>query len=552
MKHFNATQNVKERTSEVLTELKEILSRSYSPFGSSSIMINKDRVSKDGYEILNSLQPEGEFEQFVTNSIRSLTNQTLFTAGDGKTTAVLLAEALFRNLNEVYEEKYEDTKTPQEFIMDVNEVKDLILETLDVIKYEPKSKEDYVNVAHTSLNNDDQLVEYIKEALTYFEEGEDPDILTSKNTEDHRTYVDAVEGFKIAKSLDYGLKANDGVFEDIKVLSIGERLENNQHIQKLWEIMDYCSDEGQHLIVLYPDGNNHFKRMIRNKMQKMHMEKKPMNTLFIKVSSGGTLDDEKFYDDFMAYLGTITLNVSEEDFTDIFFENFDNLSTVDIHTKETSTIFIARERAEDILYTEKLDEIERGLESLEGKEKRKLEERYNRLTKETVSIRVGANTSEDRDRIFNMFQDATLAIKHSQDGIVSGMNTAIPKTISTINVENTSMDDTIFDAIKESYMDLLNLIVDKSRRDVSEDVIKEVTNLKDEEKHILKTYDIKKEELSYKIVNSYRAEKVILDAALEIVKILITSNQIMFSSSNARNYYESQGRVTKSTPVEEE
>ena len=175
LKHFNATQNVKERIEEVLGELADILSKSYSPYGSSTIMISDSRVSKDGYEILNSLKPEDEFTAFITNLVRSLTNKTLFTAGDGKTTAVLLANRLFNNLNDVFEEHYSD-KTPQEFIMDVNDVANAVLERLDRIKNIPESKEEYLNVAHTSLNNDNQLLKYIEKALDEIPEGATPHI----------------------------------------------------------------------------------------------------------------------------------------------------------------------------------------------------------------------------------------------------------------------------------------------------------------------------------------------------------------------------------------
>lgn len=548
--HFNATHNAKEKIHSVLTELSEILSKSYSPFGSSSIMINRNRVSKDGYEILNSLNPEGEFAQYITNMVRSVTDQTLFTAGDGKTTAVLLAEKLFNNLNNVYELEYKDVKTPQEFLMDVNGVAGAVINKMNEIKHIPDCKEDYLNVAHTSLNNDSQLLEYISEALDYFdiENGETPKILTSTDEDYNKVKVECVDGMKVPSAIDYGLLTETSLFNNIKVMVIGERIENQKHIEKLREIADFCSNEGVSMLIMYPDMNGYAKRMVRNKLQELHMADKPVNTLFLQMSRGGTKEQENFYDDLMAYLGTVTLNISQDDFMEHFKNLYENFTVADISAEKFATTFLVKERATDDVYNETINHLESIIKETEGTEKEKAENRLNRITQKTVTIRVGANTPEDRNRVFNMFQDATLAIKHSTEGIVSGMNSAVPKTINTIDNFKPEFESIVF-AIKESYMELLNLIIEKSRRTVEEEVIDEILDYQSG-KDIVKGYDIKEEEITERIVNTFKGERVILEAALEIVKIFIVSNQIIFSNSASRNYYENLGSETKSGPKE--
>lgn len=536
--HFNATDNAKQMMGDVLSEIADILSRSYSPFGSSSIMIDKKRVSKDGFEIMNSLKADSEIATFVANMVRSITNKTLFTAGDGKTTAVLLAESLFRHLNEVYENYYSN-RTPQEFIADVNEVAGIVVSRLNELKYTPKTKEDYLDIAYTSLNNDSQLVEYVDEVLDYFGEDEDPVIKTTENTETSKILVKETVGFDIPKTLKYGFASKNGLIEDVRTLVIGDRISEKHHVEAIHNIMDHCSDEGIMLLIVFADCSGYANKHIRNKIQRMLQNKRPVNTLFMKLSKGGTLEREAFYDDFCAYLDTTAL-VIDEDFEESVIESLDKSTKINIETKQYSTTLIVEERyGENVLYEERKQELKEIIKNGDESERSEAELRLNRITKKTVTISVGANTPEDRGRIYNMFQDATLAIQHSKEGIVSGMNTSVLKTINSFNSNQLSKNcNKIMDAIYESYSYLMELIIDKSKRDVSDRVISKIVAPPKEEKEILKAYDIKSEKISDNIVNSFKAEKVILEAALEIIKILITSNQIVFSDKYAANHFE--------------
>lgn len=545
-KNFNATGNeidTKEKIGEILKEMSGILAKSYSPFGSSSIIIDEHKVTKDGYSILNSLKPESELAVWVTNMVRSLTNKTLLTSGDGKTTAVLLAEALFENLNEVFEESYRG-KTPQDFIGDVNGLGHALIDSLDQIKYVPENKEEFLNIAYTSLNNDKELTNYVKEALDVFEEPQDMNIVASINEGSDKIKVDVSKGMDIRSSLMFGIGSalNNAVLKECKVFVAGEKIESVEQIEKIYDVLDYVSDTNSKMMFIAPEYSATATRKIKQRLQKMNMEQKNLGVFFLSVDRGGTMDGRDHYEDVMAYLGTVVLNLHDaEDFMDTFKENFDKLSVADIKVGTYSTTFMIKKRNNDLLYNDRISLIERQMENGSLEDRKKATYRYNKMTSKVADIKVGGNIPEEARRIYSMFMDATLAMNYAKEGIVSGMNTAMIKTINSFEYKDEGIAE-IANAIKDSYKKLFDIIVDMSRRDVSDDIVKEITHLDPEDKKsILKTYDVKDEELTYTITNPFQSEKVILLAALEIVKIFITANQIIFSDVYVTNHFDKTG-----------
>jgi len=545
-KNFNATGNeidTKEKIGEILKEMSGILAKSYSPFGSSSIIIDEHKVTKDGYSILNSLKPESELAVWVTNMVRSLTNKTLLTSGDGKTTAVLLAEALFENLNEVFEESYRG-KTPQDFIGDVNGLGHALIDSLDKIKYVPENKEEFLNIAYTSLNNDKELTNYVKEALEVFDDPKDMNIVASINEGSDKIKVDVSKGMDIRSSLMFGIGSalNNAVLKECKVFVAGEKIESVEQIEKIYDVLDYVSDTNSKLMFIAPEYSATATRKIKQRLQKMNMEQKNLGVFFLSVDRGGTMDGRDHYGDVMAYLGTVVLNLHDaEDFMDTFKENFNKLSVADIKVGTYSTTFMIKKRNNDLLYNDRISLIERQMENGSLEDRKKATYRYNKMTSKVADIKVGGNIPEEARRIYSMFMDATLAMNYAKEGIVSGMNTAMIKTINSFEYKDEGIAE-IANAIKDSYKKLFDVIVDMSRRDVSDDIVEEITHLDPEDKKsILKTYDVKDEELTYTITNPFQSEKVILLAALEIVKIFITANQIIFSDVYVTNHFDKTG-----------
>lgn len=556
MKYFNATGNeinTKEKIGEILKEMAEILSKSYSPFGSSSIIIDNQSVTKDGYNIMQSLKPESELAKYVTNMVRSLTNQTLLTSGDGKTTAVLLAEALFENLNKVFEDTYQG-RTAQDFIIEVNEVASNLIDSLNENKYIPESKDDLLNVAYTSLNNDHSLTQYIKKALSYFEEDEDINIVSTLNSKSSKIEVEVSSGVKVNTPIMFGTgqRYNNNVLRGSKILVLGEKLESNEQLEKIFGIMEYASENDTKIVFVMPEMSAHAQRQIRGKLQAMYMESSPITSFFITVNRGGTQDEREKYEDTIAYLGTMILNITDN-FDELVRKNFTKLSVADVKLGTYNTTFIVKKRQNDIEFDERVELLEKIIETGDKTKKKDADYRLKRMTSKVVNIKVGGNIPEDVDRVYDMFQDATLAISYAKDGIVAGMNTAMIKIINkylskvttAIQEKNNNINITptiqIVKAIKKSYNKLLNLIIKMSRRDVGDDILKEITYIK-KDKDILKAYDVKNEEITYTITNPFISERIILLAALEIVKIFITANQIIFTDVYATNSFDNHGR----------
>ena len=190
VKDLNFGDNAKNKVIAGVNKLAQAVKSTLGASGKCVIYEDsrgKPVITKDGVTVAQSVVLFDPVENIGATLIKEAANNTVKQAGDGTTTATVLAEAL---LTHVYNSM--DKSTIRELKQGLQSGTDKVLDYLDSIKIEVDN-DMLSHVASISCNNDSELGSIISEAYTAV--GKDGVVLMeSSNTEE--TYVETVDGIQ--------------------------------------------------------------------------------------------------------------------------------------------------------------------------------------------------------------------------------------------------------------------------------------------------------------------------------------------------------------------
>ncbi len=118
-------------------------------------------VTKDGVTVAKEIELEDKYENMGARMVREVASKTSDVAGDGTTTATVLAEAIFiEGLRAVV-----SGVNPMLMKRGIEKAVDYIVERLKKMKIDVKTKKDMENVARVASNNDNEIGRIIAEAM---------------------------------------------------------------------------------------------------------------------------------------------------------------------------------------------------------------------------------------------------------------------------------------------------------------------------------------------------------------------------------------------------
>ena len=381
--------------------------------------------------------------------IKEAARNTVKEAGDGTTTATVLAEALIKKIDAAIADG-----------LTIREIKDGVNETLNnVIKYLDTTavevKDDMLkSVSSISCNNDKELGSIIAEA--YEQVGKNGVVLMEESpTED--TYVKVVDGVK----LDCGLTSPHFVTNTEKqtceldnplILTISSEIPN---IRKIQSILEYVIKNNRSLLIVAQVAQQVKAALMMNKVKgniKINIIDTP--------GFGPTRKDA--IEDLAILTGATVLN--EELGDDLDLIKPEHLGEAEFAvTDDKNTILTIEGMTEGI--EGRIDELNKHLaEEKNGFIKKKLEDRLAMLSGSVGVVKVGAGSKvelkEKKDRV----EDAIYATKAAlQEGIVSGGGVSLLNASQKISTNKAGK--VLLDALSapfEIILDNAGLIVNPS------------------------------------------------------------------------------------------
>ena len=406
-----------EAKSKVITGVNKLARAVKSTLGASGRCVvyedgrGKPVITKDGVTVAESVVLYDSVENMGATLIKEAARNTVREAGDGTTTATVLAEALIKQIDTAIADG-----------LTIREIKDGVNKTLsDVVNYLNDTSIDVEgnmlkSVSSISCNNDEELGAIIAEA--YDNVGKNGVVLMEESpTED--TYVDIVDGIQV----DCGLTSPHFVTNTEKqtceldnpfVLAVSSEIPN---IRKIQSILEYVIKSNRSLLVVAPVAQQVRAALMMNKVKgniKINIIDPP--------GFGPTKKDA--LEDLAILTGATVLN--EELGDDLDLMKPEHLGEAEFAvTNNKNTVLTLEDMTPDI--EERIDELNKKLaDEKNGFIKKKLEDRLAMLSGSVGIIKVGANSKvelkEKKDRV----EDAIYATKAAlKEGIVPGGGIAL-------------------------------------------------------------------------------------------------------------------------------
>ena len=438
VKDLNFGDNAK---SKILAGVVKLASAVKSTLGASGKCViyedgrGKPVITKDGVTVAESVVLFDPVENIGATLIKEAAQRTVKQAGDGTTTATVLAEAILaRVYDALSKNSIRDVKNGMQVACDA------IIEYLEDAKIEV-TEEMLKHVAAISCNNDTELGDIIAEA--YSTVGKDGVVLM-ETSETQETYVDTVEGVQF----DCGLTSPHFITNTDKqkceldnplVLICMSEIPNIRRIQN---ILEYVIKNNRSLLIVAPVAQQVKSALLMNKVKgniKINIidlpgfgPTKKDTCEDIAILTGATLLNEELGDDLDA--------ITPEDLGEAEYAATDDSSTV-------LTLDGMSDEIED-----RIDAVAKQMaDEKNGFIKKKLEDRLAILSGSVAIVNVGANSKvelkEKKDRV----EDAIYATKAAlKEGIVPGGGIALLNASQNIKA-NSEGEKVLLEAIKAPF-----------------------------------------------------------------------------------------------------
>jgi len=402
----------------------------------------KPVITKDGVTVAQSVVLYDPVENIGATLIKEAAQNTVKEAGDGTTTATVLAQAL---LKEAIELQKNEVST-RDIKNGINSCLEKVNNYLDKIKIDVEG-DMLNNVSAISCNNDAKLGKIIAEAYTKVGKN---GVVLMETSETDETYVDLVDGAQI----ECGLTSQNFVtntekhkceLENPYILIVSSEIPN---IRKIQRILEHVIKKGRALLIVAPVAQSVKAALMMNKVKgniKVNIIDTPGfgptkkdTTEDLAILTGATVIDEELGDD----LDLIDINCLGE---------AEYVTTDDKHTVITTIDDIQQDLQERLKIVSKLISDEKN-----GFIKKKLEQRLSMLSGSVAIVKVGANSKvelkEKKDRVEDAIYATKAAIK---EGIVPGGGIALLNAAHNIVYVN-DCEKALINAIRSPYNTILD------------------------------------------------------------------------------------------------
>ena len=397
----------------------------------------KPVITKDGVTVAESVVLFDPVENIGATLIKEASRNTVKEAGDGTTTAIVLAQSLLKHSTSA-------TDNIRNVKLGIHSGLDKINAYLDKKSIDVKD-EMLASVATISCNNDAELGDTIANAYKVVGRN---GIVLMEESEDNTTHVEIVDGVQLECGLTSPHLSTDkdkqrAVLDNPLVLIVSSTIPN---VRKIQNVLEHVIKNRKSLLIVADVEQSVKAALLMNKV------KGNINVNIIDLPGFGPTKQETVED--LAFL-TGAKVINEELGDDMDFIDPTVLGKAVKSVTDSNTTVLTVTDVPDLS-----DRIESVKEKIKVEKnpfiKRKIEQRLAMLSGSVGIIRVGADSKvelkEKKDRV----EDAIYAVKAAlKEGIVAGGGIALLNASQKIKPENEG-ERIILEAIKAPYYTILD------------------------------------------------------------------------------------------------
>ncbi len=518
-KQLQFDENARHTLLRGIEKLAKAVKATLGPSGRNVILDKKfgsPTITKDGVTVAKEIELEDPYENMGAQLVREVASKTSDVAGDGTTTATILAESIYREGLRNVTAGANPTSLQRGIMKGV----DAIVEDLKKLSKKVSDRTEIAQVATVSANWDKTIGEIIADAMDKV--GKDGTI-TVEEAKSIETTLDVVEGMQFDKGylspyFVTNAEAMEAVLENAYILNYEKKISS---LKDLLPLLEKVAKAGRPLLIIAEDVEGEaLATLVVNKLR---------GTLQVcAVKAPGFGDRRKaMLEDIAVLTGgrciTEDLGIKLEN---IKLEDLGKAKRVTID-KENTTIVEGEGKKADI--QGRVAQIRRQIEETTSDyDREKLQERLAKLAGGVAVINVGAATETEMKEKKARVEDALHATRAAvEEGIVPGGGVALLRAQKALdNVKNLEGDEKVGVAIvRRAVEEPTRQLADNAGREGAL-VVEEVKKRKGNE-----GYDVANDEytdlVKAGIVDPTKVTRSALQNAASIAGLLLTTEALV-------------------------
>ena len=470
-------------------------------------------VTKDGVTVAKEIELEDRIENLGAQMVKEVASKTADVAGDGTTTATVLAQAIYnQGMKNVAA-----GASPMDLKRGIDKAVQMIIENLrSQSKEVGDSSEKIEQVASISANNDSTIGKLIAEAMGKVKkEG----VITVEEAKGTETYVDIVEGMQFDRGYlsPYFVTDSEKMIADLEnpyILIYDKKISN---MKELLPVLEPVAQSGKPLLIISEDLDGEaLATLVVNKIRGS------LKVAAVKAPGFGDRRKAMLEDIAILTGGTV---ISEDAGFKLENATVDMLGTAEKVSidKDNTTIVNGSGSHDDI--KARVNQIKAQIESTTSDyDREKLQERLAKLAGGVAVLYVGAASEvemkEKKDRVDDALAATRAAI---EEGIVPGGGVALVRAaLALVDVKGENDDETTGMAIvARAIEEPLRQIVENAGQEGSV-IVSKVKEGKDDYGYNAKTEKFENM-LESGIIDPTKVTRVALENASSVAGMLLTT-----------------------------
>ncbi|HEX7421478.1 MAG TPA: chaperonin GroEL [Thermoanaerobaculia bacterium] len=381
-------------------------------------------ITKDGVTVAKEIELKDEIENAGAQMVREVASKTSDTAGDGTTTATVLAQAIYREgIKNVTA-----GANPMELKKGIEMAVKAAVEAIDKLA-KPVEGKDIAHIGSISANNDEEIGQIIAEAMDKV--GKDG-VITVEEARGLDTVLEVVEGMQFDRGYLSPYFVTDpermeAVLENVKILIYEKKISN---MKDLLPILEQVARQGKPLLIIAEDVEGEaLATLVVNKLRGT------LNVAAVKAPGFG--DRRKAMLEDIAILTGGKL-ISEDlgiKLESVKWEDLGDAKRVSIDKDNTTLVTDTDDKQRKETIAGRVKQIRTQIDdTTSDHDREKLQERLAKLVGGVALIKVGAATETEMKEKKARVEDAMHATKAAvEEGIVPGGGVALLRAIDAVD-----------------------------------------------------------------------------------------------------------------------
>jgi len=521
-KQLEFSVEARARLKRGVDQLAEAVKITLGPKGRNVVIDKKfgnPTVTKDGVTVAKEIELEDPIENMGAQMVKEVATKTSDLAGDGTTTATVLAQAIFREgLKSVTA-----GSNPMSLKRGIDRAVETVVEELKKISVPTSgNKKDIAQVGAISANNDQEIGKLIADAMEKV--GKDG-VITVEEAKGLETTLETVEGMQFDRGYlsPYFItdpEKMEAVLEDAYVLIHDKKISS---MKDLLPILEKVAQAGRPLLLIAEDVEGEaLATLVVNKLRGT------LKVCAVKAPGFGDRRKEMLVD--ISVLTGAPQVISEEMGLKLENATLNDLGQAKriVIDKDNTTIVGGKGKSEAI--QGRIKEIKAAIEkSTSDYDKEKLQERLAKLAGGVAVINVGAATETAMKEKKARVEDALHATRAAvEEGIVPGGGVALLWCQKTLDkVKGTDDDEKIgVDIVRRSLEEPMRMIAQNAGAEASI-VVGKVKESKDKNFGYNAQTDSFEDLVAAGVIDPTKVTRTALQNAASIAALLLTTECVV-------------------------